>query len=164
VCCSNVGAPHIVYWDVTDISRSLRTTLSQCVAVCCSNVYEMLQTFQDRWEPNCCSVLQCVAAMLQCVAAMCMRCRRHLKIVENHTAVVCCSVLQSVAVCCRVLQSVAVCCRVLQCVAAMCPPPPHCVLRCLGMGWLHLVGSIKLYRCFLQNTVSFIGLFCKRDL
>jgi len=31
------------------------------------------------------------------------------------------------------------------------------------MGWLRSVGSIKSY-VSLQNIVSFIGLFCKRDL
>ena len=31
------------------------------------------------------------------------------------------------------------------------------------MGWLRLVGSIN-DRSVLQNSVSFIGLFCKRDL
>ena len=31
------------------------------------------------------------------------------------------------------------------------------------MGWLRLVGSIN-YRSLLQNIVSFIGLFCRRDL
>ena len=41
---------------------------------------------------------------------------------------VCCSVVQCVAVCCRVLQSVAVCCSVLQCVAACCS-----VLQCVSL-------------------------------
>jgi len=36
--------------------------------------------------------------------------------------VVCCSVLQCVAVCCSVLQCVAMCCSVLQCVAVS----PYC--------------------------------------
>jgi len=31
------------------------------------------------------------------------------------------------------------------------------------LGWLRLVGSLNA-RCLLQNIVSFIGLFCKRDL
>jgi len=31
------------------------------------------------------------------------------------------------------------------------------------MGWLRSVGSI-IYKSLLQNIVSFIGLFCKRDL
>jgi len=32
-----------------------------------------------------------------------------------------------------------------------------------GMGWLRLVGSIK-YRSVVPNIVSFVGLFCQRDL
>ena len=58
-------------------------------------------------------------------------------------------VLQCVAVCCGVLRCVAVCCGVLQCVAVCCS-----VLMLLfllpavdqhdNMGWLRLVGSLKL--------------------
>ena len=104
-------------------------------------------------------MLQCVAAcygVLQCVA-------------------VCYGVLQCVAVCCSVLQGAAVCCNALQCVAACSAlqsvsksqqksqslyrhrPPIEC------MGWLRLVGSLN-YRSLLENIVSFIGLFCNRDL
>jgi len=43
--------------------------------------------------------------------------------------VVCCSVLQCVAVCCSVLQCVAVCCSALQCVAVRCSVLP-CVAVC----------------------------------
>ena len=50
--------------------------------------------------------------MLQCVAR----------------GVVCCSVLQCVAVCCNVLQCVAICCSVLQCVAVCCS-----MLQCVAM-------------------------------
>jgi len=42
--------------------------------------------------------------------------------------IVCCSVLQCVAVCCSVLQCVAVCCSVLQCVAVCCS-----VLQCVRL-------------------------------
>ena len=31
-----------------------------------------------------------------------------------------------------------------------------------GMGWIRLIGSLKLQ--VLQNIVSFVGLFCKKDL
>jgi len=41
----------------------------------------------------------------------------------------CCSVLQCVAVCCSVLQCVAVCCSVLQCVA-VCSNVMQCVAVC----------------------------------
>ena len=40
----------------------------------------------------------------------------------------CCSVLQYVAVCCSVLKCVAVCCSVLQCVALCCS-----VLQCVAV-------------------------------
>jgi len=46
----------------------------------------------------------------------------------------CCCVLQSVAVCCSVLQCVAVCCSVLQCAAEFVGD----IIR-----WLRLVSSLK---------------------
>ena len=139
----------------------------QCVAVCCS----VLQCVAV-----CCSVLQCIAeccSVLQCVAVCCsvLQC-----------VAVCCSVLQCVAVCCSVLQSVEVCCSVLQCVAMCCrvwlawmyawygnsyslSTIQQCVAVCSSvlhhgwnatMGWLRLVGCLKIY-VSLQN----IGLFCR---
>ena len=76
-------------------------------------------------------MLQCVAVwyrVLQCVAEEVLKIARRI---------VCCSVLQCVAVCCSVLQCVAVCCRgsaqdrkttcVLQCVAVCCS-----VLQCVA--------------------------------
>ena len=57
------------------------------------------------------------------------------------------SLLQCVAVCSSFLQCVAVCCSVLQCVAVF--------FKCAAaMGWLQLVGSLKL-NVSLEN----IGLF-----
>jgi len=44
--------------------------------------------------------------------------------------IVCCSVLQCVAVCCSVLQCVAVCCSVLQCVAVRCSMLQCVAVRC----------------------------------
>jgi len=38
-----------------------------------------------------------------------------------------------------------------------------CMHICLDMEWLRLVGSLN-FRSLLQYIVSFIGLFCKRDL
>ena len=106
----------------------------------------------------------------------------------------CCSVLQRVAVCCSMLQCVAVCMRdrcTHGCTAAwhsVLPQPTWCHIdiiqlsprmyaqlreptQChilphtpaIPMGWLRSVGSIRLWS-LLQNIVSFIGLFCKRDL
>ena len=123
----------------------------------------------------CSSVLQCAAvccSMLQCVA-------------------VCCSVLQCVAMCCRVLPCVAVCCSALQCVA-LCGSVSWyiyiyewCAFGCLILHYIYTHTHIHIYiyrvsihtcmngahghACLcisgdLPNIVSFIGLFCKRDL
>jgi len=57
-----------------------------------------------------------LVATLQCVeVCCCVLCCSMLQYVA-----VCCSVLQCVAVCCNVLQCIAVCCSVLQCVAVSC--------------------------------------------
>ena len=88
------------------ISRcSVRCSVLQCLAVCCS-VDTCRLFLPGSRAAECCSVLQCLA--------------------------VCCSVLQSVAVCCRVLQSVAECCRVLQCVAVCCSVL-QCVAVCCSV-------------------------------
>ena len=65
----------------------------------------------------CCNV--CVSVcVLQCVLICVLFLKRQLfSCVES---LVCCSVLQCVAVCCSVLQCVAVCCSMLQSVAACC--------------------------------------------
>jgi len=60
----------------------------------------------------CCSVLQCVLVPSLCV---CM-CPDGAGVVNRACAVVCCSVLQCVAVCSAALQCVQVRCSVLQCV------------------------------------------------
>ena len=92
----------------------------------------------------CCSVLQCVAvccSMLQCVAACCgvYGSVSHL---DSHILILCCNMGECVArnqscsvsrltviVCCSVLQCVAVCRSMLQCVAVCCS-----VLRCVWLG------------------------------
>jgi len=68
---------------------------------------------------------------------------------------VCCSVLQCVAVCCSVLQCVAVCCSVLQCVAV-------CCRWCSHMGWLQLVGSLKLKVSFAKEPYKTDDILQKR--
>jgi len=139
----------------------------QCVAVCCSVRQCVLQCVLQcvavggntkvlclQIADMCCSVVLCVAfcstvccsgskhqtacleiaasplalvccSVLQCVAVYC--------IVSSPLASMCCSVLQSVAVCCRVLQCVAVCCKVLQCVAvrvtALCSHYAHRMIK-----------------------------------
>jgi len=54
----------------------------------------------------CCNVLQCIALR--------RRCQQSIASV-NACCIVCCSVLQRVAVRCSVMQRVAVCCSILQC-------------------------------------------------
>ena len=138
----------------------------QYVAACCS-VLQMCCSVQPKYGVVagnvCCSVLQCVA--------------------------VCCSVLQCVAVCCSVLQCVAVCygeraaacCSVLQC-AALCCGALHCVAGCcrvqtvpgntntevakdmLRMGWLRLVGSLKLQVSFAKYHLFYRALLQKRRI
>jgi len=106
----------------------------QCVAVCCSVRYSVLEVccicsavccrdarqLRERCVAVCCSVLQCVA--------------------------VCCSVLQCVAVCGSVLQHVAVYCSVLQCVLQC---VLRCVLQCALQCVLQCVLQCALY-CALQ--------------
>ena len=114
----------------------------QCVAVCCSQVYELRHAV-------CWSVLQCVVlccSVLQCVA-------------------VCCSVLQCVAVCCSVLQCVAVrhmngsfmrmtC--VMQCVAVCCSDahtwaiPVYCSD---AHEWAIPVYCSQLWRCLVKSHI-----------
>jgi len=117
----------------------------QCVAVCCS----VLQCVAV-----CCSVLQCVAvccSVLQCAA-------------------VCCSVLQCVTVCCSVLQCATVCRSVLNCAAvvAACCSVLQCVVMCLAqenlMGWLRLVGPIKLQVSLTEYRLFYRALLHKRPV
>jgi len=91
----------------------------QCVAACCS-VFKR-DSFERQRAAEYCSVLQSVAEHLVWGAAL----------LTFGCSVVCCRVLQGVAVYCRVLQCVAVYCRVLQCVAAYAPPfNLGCVVVC----------------------------------
>jgi len=106
--------------------------------------------------------------VLQCVVVCCS---------ELQCGVVCCSVLHCVAVCRSVWQCVAVrgsawqcvavCCSVLQCVAVVDSAFVGCVFSWLvvrSYEQITMVMCEKNYRSLLQNIVSFIGLFCKRDI
>ena len=74
-----------------------------------------------------CSVLQCGGASLQ--SRVCCGVISWRRIAVNfERCIVCCSVLQCVAVYCSVLQCVAVCCSVLQCAAVCCS-----VLQCAAV-------------------------------
>jgi len=123
----------------------------QCVAVCCTVLHCVAL---------CCNVLQCVAvycSVSQCVAACCSALQRVLplrrnahpqhQVLEPICSAVCCSVLHCVVVCCSVLQSVT-----MRAAAAETEPPTMPGTRTNTattwtrgrMGWLRLVGSLKL--------------------
>jgi len=130
-------------------SFALLLTLSdvlQCVAVCCS-VSQCLAV--------CCSVLQCLAvcrSVLQCVAVCCIFSLTWLDRIATKAVAslqwenVCCGVLRCVAVGECVLRRVAVCCSGRMCVAATKAVTFIHTSRYpdIHMGWLRLVGSIKL--------------------
>jgi len=65
---------------------------------------------------------------------------------EGDTALVCCSVLQSVAECCSVLQCVAVCCSVLQC-AAVCCSVLHMTRRFIATHYNGCDARTRVTRC-----------------
>ena len=71
---------------------------------------------------------------------------------QRMTHLVCCSVLQCVAVCCSVLQCVAVCCSVLQCVAVCCS-----VLQCAAVCCIVL--QCVAVCCSVLQTTHLAGLF-----
>ena len=138
--------------------------LQDCVVVCC-NVLQCVAV--------CCSALQCVAvccSVLQCVAVCCsvLQC-----------VAVRCSVLRCAAVCCSALQCAAVCCSVLQCVASryiyQLIKISLLIESCVGcekmhmrmhqnthMGWLRLVGCLKLYVSFAKEPYKRHDILQKR--
>ena len=100
----------------------------QCVAVCCS-VSRNCSSRGMQHDANVlqvyCSVLQCVpvcCSVLQYVAVCCIVAVCHVIVSLEGCGLklICCSMLQCVAVCCSVLQCVAVRCSVLQYVAVCC--------------------------------------------
>jgi len=115
----------------------------------------------------CCSLLQSVA---ECCSVLQLGGHSHE---PSRGCEVCCSVLQCVAVCCSVLQCSAVCCSVLQCVAAWCSHELSgcsqvsnmCV--CVSytyMGWLRLVGSLKLQVSFAKEPYKRDDILQKRPI
>ena len=111
-----------------------------CVAVCCS-VYGA-----------CCSVLQYAWRVLQCVAERMVR-----VVVRCSVHGACCIVMQCDMAVRHDTACDAVCCSV-----------PHYVAVCYTRHGAYGVATVsridKITGLFLQNIVSFIGLFCKRDL
>jgi len=151
----------------------------QCVAVCCSACGRYSQISARsvlQCVAVCCSVLQCVAVRLvdilkyhRCALIMCWDAGRQgtgkysqmSSCSVLHCVIVCCSVLQCVAIrlvdifkcqravrcsvlkwvamCCIVLQCVAVCYSVLQCVAVCCS-----ILQCVAV---RVVDILTHHRC-----------------
>jgi len=109
----------------------------------------------------CCSVLQCVAV---CCSVYESPLHPPASCAHSKIWVMCCSVLQCVAVCCSVLQCVAVCCSVLQCVALCSLQRLRHHRVCSTMGWLRLVGSIKLQVSFAEYSLFYRALLQKRPI
>jgi len=65
----------------------------------------------------CCNALECVVKEPYSVTEESSTVSANQKKIRCLIRLVCCSVLQCVAVCCSVLQCVALCCSVWQCVA-----------------------------------------------
>jgi len=97
--------------------------------------------------------------VLQCVA-VCRgydTFRSHLAFLRTRrrsSPIVCCSVLQCVAVCCSVLQCVVVCCSVLQCSAVYCAV----FLLCGFLVFLGMRGPI--FVCAFESKLTGIVAFC----
>jgi len=96
------------------VSRDCWGTVLQCVAVCCSVLQScvVVSYKTSRLQEFPETIEVLCCSVLQCVAVCCSV----LQCVAVcycavYCAAVCCSVLQCVAVCCSVLQCVAVCCR-----------------------------------------------------
>ena len=104
-----------------------------------------------------CSVVHCVAvcgSVVQCGAVRC-------------------SVLQCGAVWCSVVQCVALCCTVLHCVAVCCHGPVRLsvlqhdandIQMMKSVGWLRLVGSLKLQVSFAEYRLFYGHLLQKRPI
>jgi len=78
---------------------------------------------------------------------------------------VCCNVLQCVAVCCSVLQCVAVRCSVLQCVAMCCSVLQCAAVCCRIPPWTSCFVCAEQYGVATSSgLLKIIDLFCKRAL
>jgi len=74
-------------------------------------------------------------------------------------------VLQCVAVRCSALQCVAVCCSVLQCLAVCLHHYYRIRLLIINpMGWIRLVGSLKLYVSFPEYSLFYRAFLRKRPI
>jgi len=143
----------------------------QCVADCCSGLGQRTHVPLSLLHSGlCCSVSQCVA--------MCCRLLQWVR-PKNSRAVVMFalrSLLQCVAECCSVLgknsctivilalrpllQCVAVCCNVLHYTETLWNTPQHTATN--DMGWLRLVGSLKVQVSFAEYSFFHRDLLQKR--
>jgi len=156
--------------------------MMQCVAVCCS-VLQCVRALRGRCQilqvnESCCRVLQCVAVC--CIVLLLLGQFQILQVDVSFcrslqwVVAVRCSVRQGDAVSawyspvspnsdpaganivsCRGLQCPAVCCRVLQCCAM-------CWSEHMAMGWIRLVGSLKLQVTCVEYRLFHRALLQKR--
>jgi len=113
MCCRVVPFPGIVVFTF------LCCSVLQRVAVCCSVLHCVVRQARSRMNESC--LFQLARSLLFYIAVRIVCCS------VLQCVAVCCSVLQCVAVCCSVFQCVALCCFVLQCVAVCCS-----VLQCVA--------------------------------
>ena len=134
-----------------------------------SNVFSRVH--DQRIHAVCCRALQCVAvccSVLQCIAVYCsvLQCVVVCWRVQSDYLRYPCSVLQSVAV----LQCVAACCSRLPCVAVCCRVWKVCswvhdiFVATTSMGWLRLVGFLKLYAFFAEEPYKRDDILQKRPI
>ena len=163
---SSSGMQSEVVWCSVMQCDAVWCSVLQGVAVWCSAMQcNAVRCFVLQCVVVCCSVLQCVAvccSALQYVAIEWTWSDLHAEVarIELQRFAVCCSALQCVAVCCScmALPRVAACCSVLQCVAVswivcsgvMCVAAV-CTRSLLYMGWLRLVGSLRLKVSFAKE-------------
>jgi len=156
VCCSWLQCVAACRASVNGVSaRLLCCSVLQRDAVCCSVMQRAAQVFRALLQGSCVAVycLCCsVLLVLQCIGACVAVCCNVLHCVVQiltHVGLLCCSVLQWVAVGCSVshksrgylckalvLQCVAVCCSALQCVAVRCSVLQCVAVCCSVMQWI----------------------------
>jgi len=130
----------------------------QGVAVSCQRVATDNRRQQETTRETSEGLLQCVAvccSVLQCVAVSCQRVARDNRRQQETTRETNEGLLQCVSVCCSVLQCVAVCCSERTSMTA---------LQEFGMGWLRLVGSLKLQVSFAEYSLFYRALLPKRPI
>jgi len=171
VCCSQlqyVTKRYDVYrwvWCVymAGMYVYLYCSMLQWVAVCCSTLhYGAVRCSAVQCGAVSCSAVQCSAVQcsaIQCNAVCCS---------ASQCVAVRCSALQCVAVRCSALQCVAVRCSALQCDAVRCSALQCDAVRCspwsLLMGWLRLVGSLKLLISLAEYRLFNRALLQKRPI